>query len=102
MRRDLTLEHEDRPAGQQRAQMVVGPAIAEAEFQHRSGQIADQVRSGVQAITLGGDAPDETVQPAHEILRSYGVICWYGPKPIAPRIQSSGLAFDPSASRALR
>src|SRR3954451_5382561 len=34
--------------------------------------------------------------------RSYGVICWYGPKPIAPRIQSSGLAFDPSASRALR
>ena len=34
--------------------------------------------------------------------RSYGVICWYGPKPIAPRIQSSGLAFGPSASRALR
>ena len=36
------------------------------------------------------------------IQRSYGVICWYGPKPIAPRIQSSGLAFGPSASRALR
>ena len=35
-------------------------------------------------------------------FRSYGVICWYGPKPIAPRIQSSGLAFGPSASRALR
>ena len=40
--------------------------------------------------------------PAHFKLRSYGIICWYGPKPIAPRIQSSGLAFGPSASRALR
>src|SRR3954465_15451828 len=68
--RNLTLEDEDRPAGQQRAQMIIGPAIAKTEFQHRTGQIADQLRRGVQAITLGGDTPDETVQPAHEALSS--------------------------------
>jgi hypothetical protein len=48
--------------------MIIGPAIAEAEFQHRPGQVADQIRRGVQAIALGGDTPDETVQPAHEAL----------------------------------
>ncbi len=42
VRRNLTLADIDRPVRKQRAQMVVGPAIAKPQLEHEAVDVADQ------------------------------------------------------------
>ena len=47
------------------SEMIVGPAVAEAEFQHFTIQPPDQVGGQFEASTLRLEATDKAVQPAH-------------------------------------
>jgi len=62
---DLAVEDEDRPGATDFAQMVKGAAIAKAEFQYRSGQIAQQCDGCIEAGALGLQTADETVETTH-------------------------------------
>ena len=61
----MALEHKDLAVGKQAAQVIVGPAIAEAEFENRPAQTLDQRRRRVEQIALRLHAPNEAVEPAH-------------------------------------
>ena len=52
VRRWLPLEHEDLATGVQLAQMIVGPAVAEAELEDRAGEPVDPCRGRVEAGPL--------------------------------------------------
>lgn len=65
MGRDVALEHEDLACRHQFAQMVVGAAVTQAQFQHGSGQVPDFLRGKVQAGALRLEAANVNVQAAH-------------------------------------
>ncbi len=65
MGRDLPLADVDLPVRKQFAQMIVGPAVAEPEFEHRPVEIRDQRGRQVEAGALRLEPADEAVEPAH-------------------------------------
>ena len=70
MRRDLALADIDvAPRGittlEQLAQMVIGAAVAETQFQHGAVEFLDQLGSAVEAGALRLEAADEAVETAH-------------------------------------
>lgn len=62
---DLAVEDVNLAAGKQRAQMVVGAAIAQAELQYRAGHVLDQARGRIEAFALRHHPPNEAIEPAH-------------------------------------
>ena len=65
MGRHLALEDEDLALRERFAQVIVGPAVAEAELEDRAGQIPDHLGRQVQAGALRLEAPDVDVETAH-------------------------------------
>src|SRR5882757_4548099 len=65
MRRHLALEHIDVAAGKEIAQMIVGPSIAQSNFEDRPGQGVDGRLQEIQTIALRLHARDEAVEPTH-------------------------------------
>lgn len=61
MRRDPTLTDIDLAVRKQLAEMIIGSAIAEAEFQHRAIQIANQMSRVVETSALRFKAADKAV-----------------------------------------
>src|SRR5579862_1800247 len=45
--------------------MVVGPAIAQPQFEHKAVDAADQLGGAIEAGALRFEPPDEAVEPAH-------------------------------------
>jgi hypothetical protein len=72
MRSILTVEGEDRAAGEDATQMVVGPAVTKTQFDHWPGNGADQSGQHVEAIALGLHAAYETVETTHPDLQLAG------------------------------
>src|ERR1700704_3424523 len=72
--------------------MVVGPAVAEAEFEYDAIEPADQLRGMVETGALRFEPADETVEPAHADTRRTA-----GPRPACRRD-----AGDPVNSRLTR
>ena len=62
---DLTLADKDVPLREKLAQMIVGAAIAEPEFEHRPVDAAHQARRHIEAGALRLQPSDEAVEPAH-------------------------------------
>jgi hypothetical protein len=58
----MAVEDIDHPAGTDLPQMVIGPAIAEADFQHWSGQVAEESDRGIETGALRLQATNETVE----------------------------------------
>ena len=52
------------------AQMVKGTAIAQTDFKHDTIMILDHIGRGIQAVTLGLQATNNTVKAGHSFLRS--------------------------------
>jgi len=65
MGRHLALEDVDVAAGKEIAQMVVGAAVAQADFEDRARQGVDLGLQEIQAVALRLHARDETVEAAH-------------------------------------
>ena len=62
--RKLAVEGVERPpSGQAPAQMVEGPAVAEAELDHHAGNSANRRRGAIEAGALRGQPSDEAVEP---------------------------------------
>jgi hypothetical protein len=76
----LAVEGEDRAAGEDSTQMVVGPAVTKAQFDHWPGNGADQPGQHVEAIALGLHAAYETVETTHPDLQLAGSTA----KPLSP------------------
>src|SRR5205807_5083047 len=66
MGRDGAFADIDLAPGEQRAQVVVGAAVAEAEFEHHPVESADQPGGMVEAGALRLEPADEAVEPAHD------------------------------------
>ncbi len=63
--RDSALADINLTIGKEFAKMVVGPAVAEAEFQDIAIQSANQSGPPLKAGALRLEAADKAVQPAH-------------------------------------
>jgi hypothetical protein len=48
------------------AQMVVGPAVAEPEFEHVPVQFPDEMGRQIEAGALSLESPNKAVEPAHD------------------------------------
>jgi len=67
MRRHLFLADIDVAPGKQLAQMVVGAAVAEPQFEHRAVEAGDQPGRMVETSALRLEPADEAVEPAHRL-----------------------------------
>ncbi len=61
---DPALEHKDLPVRQDRAQMVIGPAMTEAELENRARQVADHPCRQIETPALRLEPAYEAVQAA--------------------------------------
>lgn len=69
MGRDGALADVDFAMREELSKMIIRPAVAEAEFQHFTLQIGNQVGGQFEASTLRFEPTDEAVQPAHRHSR---------------------------------
>src|SRR5438874_1786356 len=67
MRRHLFLADIDVALGKQLAQMVVGTAVAEPQFEHRAVEAGDQPGRMIETSALRLEPADEAVEPAHRL-----------------------------------
>jgi sulfatase maturation enzyme AslB (radical SAM superfamily) len=65
VRGNVAVEHVDLAVPAAAPQVIVGAAVAEAEFQHMAGQPRDPMHRLVQYGTLRLQPPDERIEPAH-------------------------------------
>ena len=65
MRGHLALEDENLPIGQERFQVVVRAAVAEADLEHGTGPILDLSGCRGEAVALRLEPPNGAVKPAH-------------------------------------
>lgn len=64
VRGNLPLKYKDVAFGKEQAKVVVSAPIAKPKFEHRTGNIANQVVGEIQARALGRDAVNERYEPA--------------------------------------
>jgi hypothetical protein len=64
MSREAPLEREDLAAGKAGSQVIVGPSVAEPEFENEAGR-GDLAAGPVKDIALRGEPPDGTVESGH-------------------------------------
>ncbi len=62
------IEGDDAPVRKMLAQMVVGAAIAEAEFEHRPLHLFHKIDDGIENIALSRQSANEAIEAAHLIL----------------------------------
>ena len=92
VRRGKAVEGDDAAARKPLAQMIVGAAIAESEFDDRTGRRRDFAADHVEDVALRRQPTDEAVQPAHSTpvpptLRAGGMneaLCSAGEYPSVP------------------
>ncbi len=65
MRRHPPLADIDLPIWKELAQMIVGPTVAEPEFEHEPIQFLDETSRQIEAGALGLQSAYEAVEPAH-------------------------------------
>ena len=65
MGRNFAVEYEDRALGKALPQMVIGPAIAQPQLQHRPGLAGYRIGNFVDAGALGLHAQDENIKSGH-------------------------------------
>ena len=62
---NLAVEDEDVPVREGLTQMVVCPPVAEAKFKDRTGHVAHEIDSAIEATALCLKPANEAVQTAH-------------------------------------
>jgi hypothetical protein len=65
MRVDVPVEDEDLAVGEDGAQVIVGPAVAQSHFEGRTAEPGHQRGRLVEAVALGGQTAQEAVEAAH-------------------------------------
>ena len=65
VRGDALVKDENLAVGEQLTQVIEGAAVAEAEFQDRTGHVDNHVFRHVEAVALCGDAADKGIESAH-------------------------------------
>ena len=62
---DAPVEDEYLAPGQKTPQMIISAPIAEAELKDRTRHLSNQFGTQRKAVTLGAEAADKAVEPAH-------------------------------------
>jgi hypothetical protein len=73
MRSELKIEDVNVALRHELAQMIIRPAVAEAEFEHRPRELLDQLGRAIEASALRLQTTDEAIETAHW-HRSFKVI----------------------------